>query len=245
MLKGKNVILTGCNRGIGLSILTLLVKNGANVWACCRTISPEFLTYIESLISDSNVWIEPVTIDLSHEDSIDAAMQAIVDQKKTVDVLINNAGVTATALLQQTTLTEIRKVFDVNYFASLCIIKRISKVMIRQKHGSIVNMASVAGIEHQPGRIAYGSSKAALIWMTQALAKELGAFNIRVNAVAPGAVDTSMIAGYPDEKIEKIVSETSLRRLGSPEEIAEAVLFLCSEHSSFVTGQVVKVDGGR
>ncbi len=106
-------------------------------------------------------------------------------------------------------------------------------------------MASVAGIEHQPGRVAYGSSKAALIWMTQALAKELGAFNIRVNAIAPGAVNTSMIAGYSDDKIKKIVSETSLHRLGSVEEIAKVVVFLCSDNSSFITGQVIKVDGGR
>ena len=106
-------------------------------------------------------------------------------------------------------------------------------------------MASVAGMEHQPGRIAYGSSKAAVIWMTQALAKEFGPFGVRINAVAPGAIKTEMIAEYSEEKINKIVSETSLRRLGNVDEIAEVVLFLASDASSFITGQIIKVDGGR
>lgn len=245
MLKGKNIILTGCNRGIGRAILYLLAKNGGNVWACCRTINQEFIAYTEELSSEFGVWIEPVVIDLTDEDLIEAAMQTVIGQKKAIDVLINNAGVTATSLLQQTTITEVKNVFQINYFANLYIVKKISKVMIRQKYGSIVNMASVAGIEHQPGRIAYGSSKASLIWMTQALAKELGPFNIRVNAVAPGAVYTQMIEEYSEDKIKKIRAETSLRRLGNVEEVAEVVVFLCSKNSSFITGQVIKVDGGR
>lgn len=245
MLKDKNVILTGCNRGIGFSILHLLVENGANVWACCRKADLDFIAYIKQLSATHNVWIEAIQLELDNEDSIDSALQSIIEQKKTIDVLINNAGVTSTALLLQTTISEIKNVFDINYFAQLAIIRKIGKVMIRQKSGSIINMASVAGIEHQPGRIAYGSSKAALIWATQALAKEFGPYNIRLNAIAPGAVNTEMIAEYSEDKIKKILSETSLRRLGDVDEIAKVVLFLCSDGSSFITGQVIKVDGGR
>ena len=142
-------------------------------------------------------------------------------------------------------MEEIRKVFDINYFVPLAIIKKISKIMIRQRDGIIINMASVAGIEHQPGRVAYGSSKAALIWATQGLAKELGAFNIRVNAKAPGAVKTVMTAGYSEDKIKKIIAETALHRMGDMIDIANVVLFLCSKEASFINGQVIKVDGGR
>jgi len=245
MLRGKNIILTGCNQGIGFSILNSLAANGANVWACCRKCTPDFISYIEHLSSEFGIWIKIIHLELRDEEMIDSAMQSIIDQKERIDVLINNAGVTATALLQQTTLVEIREVFDINYFSQLSIIKKIGKVMIRQRIGSIVNMASVAGLESQPGRIAYGSSKAALIWATQSLAKEYGPFNIRINAIAPGAVKTRMIAEYSEDKIKKIMSETALRRLADVDEIAKAVVFLCSEDSSFITGQIIKVDGGR
>ena len=182
---------------------------------------------------------------MTDSNSIERGLQCIIADRQSIDVLVNNAGVTATALLYQTSIEEIKEIFEVNYFSLLTIVKRISKVMIRQKSGSIVNMASVAGMEHQPGRIAYGSSKAAVIWMTQALAKEFGPFGVRINAVAPGAIKTEMIAEYSEEKINKIVSETSLRRLGNVDEIAEVVLFLASDASSFITGQIIKVDGGR
>ena len=245
MLKGKNIILTGCNRGIGLSILDSLAANRANIWACCRKYDSDFASHIEHLSSKFGIWIRSISLDLCNEESIDSALQSIIEQKERIDVLINNAGITSTALLLQTTLAEIKEVFDVNYFAQLSIIKKIGKVMIRQKCGSIINMVSVAGLEHQPGRIAYGSSKAALIWATKSLAKEFGPFNIRVNAIAPGAVKTRMTEEYSKDKIAKILSETALRRLADVEEIAKVALFLCLEDSSFITGQIIKVDGGR
>lgn len=245
MLKGKNVIITGANRGIGKAILEIFARNKANIWACCRKKNPVFEAEVQELAEKNGVWIRPVYFELGDETSIHSGLATILSEKLPIDVLINNAGITATALLQQTTIDEIKHVFEINFFSHLSVIRRVSKSMIRNKNGVIINMASIAGIEHQPGRIAYGSSKAALIWMTQSLAKELGPFHIRVNAIAPGAIQTHMVTDYPEEKITKIVSETGLRRLGNPEEIAEVALFLASDASSYINGQIIKVDGGR
>ena len=245
MLRNKNVLITGCNRGIGLSIMRLLAEHGANIWACCRTINDAFLEDISELERIYDVSIKAIQVELTDSILLARTLDAIIAEKRSIDILINNAGITATALLQQTSMEEIRKVFDINYFVPLAIIKKISKIMIRQRDSIIINMASVAGIEHQPGRVAYGSSKAALIWATQGLAKELGAFNIRVNAIAPGAVKTEMTAGYSEDKIKKIIAETALHRMGDMIDIANVVLFLCSKEASFINGQVIKVDGGR
>ena len=201
MLRGKNVIITGANRGIGHTLLVMLAKSGANIWACCRKSNSSFEEEIACLAAENRVWIKPVYFELTDSNSIERGLQCIIADRQSIDVLVNNAGVTATALLHQTSIEEIKEIFEVNYFSLLTIVKRISKVMIRQKSGSIVNMASVAGMEHQPGRVAYGSSKAAVIWMTQALAKEFGPFGVRINAVAPGAIKTEMIAEYSEEKI--------------------------------------------
>ena len=220
MLRNKNVLITGCNRGIGLSIMRLLAEHGANIWACCRTINDAFLEDISELERIYDVSIKAIQVELTDSILLARTLDAIIAEKRSIDILINNAGITATALLQQTSMEEIRKVFDINYFVPLAIIKKIR-------------------------RVAYGSSKAALIWATQGLAKELGAFNIRVNAIAPGAVKTEMTAGYSEDKMKKIIAETALHRMGDTIDIANVVLFLCSKEASFINGQVIKVDGGR
>lgn len=245
MLKNKNVILTGANRGIGNSILRSMAQNGANIWACARQKNADWEESLEAISKEYEVSIIPIYFDLSDFNSIDAGLQNIFNNEENVDVLINNAGVTSTAMLYQTTLNDIKSVFDINFFSPLYLIQKVSKRMIRKKSGCIINMASVAGIEHQPGRIAYGASKAAIIWATQSLAKELSPFNIRVNAVAPGAVKTRMTSIYDDAKINRIKSEIGLGRLAEPEEIAEVVTFLASDSASYINGEILKVDGGR
>lgn len=245
MLKGKNIIVTGVNRGIGEAIVKLFAHNGANIWACARSKNPEMEFRFNNLSKECEVWIKPVYFELGNYASMEQGLKYISQEKMKVDVLVNNAGVTSTALLHEISIDDIKKVFEINFFSQLYIIQKISKLMIRKKEGNIINMASVAGIEHQPGRIAYGASKASIIWATQSLAKEFAPFNIRVNAIAPGAVKTRMTSIYSEEKINKIISEISLGRLAEPNEIAEVVLFLASDKSRYINGEIIKVDGGR
>ena len=182
---------------------------------------------------------------MTDAEAINAGIQSIIDDGQPIDVLVNNAGISTVGLLSMSKVEDIEKLFEVNFFAMLRVIQKVSKRMSRQKHGVIINMGSIAGIEPQPGKIAYGSSKAAVMMMTKCLAKELGPMGIRVNAIAPGPIETEMIHQYKDEVLEKLAAESSLRRLGKTEEIARVALFLASEQASYINGEIIKVDGGR
>lgn len=244
-LKEKNVILTGANRGIGLAILKKLAKEGCNIWACCRTNTPETLSTFEQIARENCVWIKPIFFDLNEEESIKEGVLQILSEKKPIDVLVNNAGIPYGGLFYMTPMSKLKEVFQINYFSQIYIMQLVARYMMRQKKGCIVNMASVGGIETNAGYLAYGSSKAALIWATKSISKELGKYNIRVNAVAPGLTETQMGHYKSQEEIDKVLAVTSLGRMGTPEEIARSVCFLASEEASFITGQVLIVDGGR
>lgn len=240
-----NVIITGANRGIGKAMLEVFAKAGHNIWACARRQNTEFEEYISELASANGVWIKPVYFELGDEDAMHQGIKAIFADRQPIDGLINNAGISTVGLLNQTDVDNIRKLFEVNYFSVLSLIQLVSKKMIIKRKGVIINMASLAGIEPQPGKVAYGSSKAAVIMMTRCLAKELGPLGIRVNAIAPGPVETEMIHQYDDDMLKRLESESPLRRLAHPEEIAQTALFLASEQSSYINGEIIKVDGGR
>lgn len=241
----KNVILTGANRGIGREILEQFVKSGANVWACIRKENKEFEEYCLGLEKKHGVWIEIVAFDLSEEAQIKAGIKTILSEKKKIDILVNNAGIAHGGLFQMTSMDTLRDVFQINYFAALQISQLVARGMMRQKSGVIINIASVGGIEANPGYMAYGSSKAALIWATKCMAKELGVYGIRVNAVAPGLTETSMGNYKSEEELLKVINRTSLRRMAKTDEIAKAVLYLASDDASFITGEILKADGGR
>ena len=245
LLKGKTAVVTGCNRGIGKAILEVFSKNGANIWACTRKPDDEFLDYIKNLANDTYVTIEPVYFDLSDFDQVKAGIKTIMLKKQSVDVLVNNAGVIYTALFQMTTIDQMKKVFDINFYSQMLLTQYITKVMTRQKSGSIINISSSAAIEGNEGRTVYAASKAAMIAATKVMANELAQYNIRVNAIAPGLTETDMMReSTPVDALENTLQRICMKRIGSTEEIANVVLFLSSNLSSYMTAQVLRVDGG-
>lgn len=240
----KNVIITGANRGIGYAMVKAFAENGYDVWACARAQTPEFEEEMQRLSDAAQAQIRPVYFDLSKEEQIKEGMKKILSGKNSIDVLINNAGVAYGGLLMMTSVSAMREVYEVNVFAQVLITQMVSKRMMRQKSGCIINMCSMGGIDHNPGYLAYGSSKASMIWITKCLARELGQFGIRVNGIAPGLVDTEMGNYNLDEKKDKIFPKVVIKRMGEPEEIAKGALYIASEDAAYMTGHIMVLDGG-
>lgn len=244
LLKDKNVIITGTNRGIGKAMLEEFAKNGANIWAHTRKETPEFLELISKISKNYNVEIRPVYFDLTDYDAMKNAVKLIMNSKIPIDALVNNAGITYNALFQMSTQENLRQQFEANFFSMFIFTQYISKLMVREKKGSIVNIASTAGIDGNPGKSVYGATKAAVIAMTKSIAAELGESGIRANCIAPGITETEMLATMPESVVIEAKNTADLRRGGSPSEIASSAVFLASDYSSYITGQVIRVDGG-
>ena len=245
LLKNKNTVITGCNRGIGKEIVRVFAENGANIWACVRKESETFSKYINNLEQKHSVSINPVYFDLSDEEQIKTGVKTIKETKEPVDILVNNAGAIFKALFQMTSMKKLKEMFEINYFSQMLLTQYISRIMMRQKSGSIINISSSAALEGNEGRTAYASAKAAMITSTKVLAKELAPYNIRVNAVAPGLTQTEMMeSSTPEDALKETLNRICMKRGGQPEEIANSVLFLASDLSSYMTSQVLRVDGG-
>ena len=245
LLKDKNAVVTGCNRGIGKEIVRVFAENGANIWACARKESQTSTEYINDLEQKHSVSINLVYFDLGDEDQIKIGVKTIKEAKQSVDILVNNAGAIFTALFQMTTMKKIKEMFEINYFSQMLLTQYISRIMMRQKSGSIINISSSAAIEGNEGRTGYASAKAAMITSTKVLAKELAPYNIRVNAVAPGLTQTEMMeSSTPEDALKETLNRICMKRVGQPEEIANSILFLASDLSSYMTSQVLRVDGG-
>ncbi len=245
LLKNKNTVITGCNRGIGKEIVRVFAENGANIWACVRRESGTFSKYINNLEQKHSVSINPVYFDFTEEEQIKTGVNTIKETKEPVDILVNNAGAIFTALFQMTSMKKLKEMFEINYFSQMLLTQYISRIMMRQKSGSIINISSSAALEGNEGRTGYASAKAAMITSTKVLAKELAPYNIRVNAVAPGLTQTEMMtSSTPEDALKETLNRICMKRVGQPEEIANSVLFLASDLSSYMTSQVLRVDGG-
>ena len=245
LLKNKNAVITGCNKGIGFETIRVFAKNGANIWACSRKEYDNLSEEINRLKSKYSIEIWPIYFDLNENDQIIEGFKKIKSEKKPVDILVNNAGSIFTALFQMTSQDKLNEMFNINYFSQMLFTQYVSRLMMRQKNGSIINVSSSAAIEGNEGRTGYASAKAALIASTKVLARELAAYNIRVNAVAPGLTQTEMMeSSTPDDALEATLERICLKRVGKPEEISNSILFLASDLSSYVTNQTIRVDGG-
>ena len=245
MLKNKTAIVTGTSRGLGRIIVETFAKNGANVFSCVRKLDDEFAEHCKALESRYSVRVKPVEFDLTDEDAMKAAVKTIKADNLPIDILVNNAGVVSeNRLFNMTSISQMQDIFDVNFFSTMRLTQMISKIMIRQKYGNIVNVTSISAIDGEPGQIEYVASKAALIGATKKLASELGRYNIRVNAVAAGVLNVGVSRSMTDEMKEKMIQKTIMKRLGEGYEIANVIAFLASDLSSYVTGQVIRVDGG-
>ncbi|WNJ99108.1 SDR family NAD(P)-dependent oxidoreductase [Thalassospiraceae bacterium LMO-JJ14] len=245
LLKDKNTIVTGANRGIGQAIVSLFAAEGANVWACARTQTDEFERFVGDLATQHKVRVEPVYFDLVDEAAVKAATKAILADKIPIDVIVNNAGAIETASFLMTPAKTFRNMMDINFISQMGFSQPLMRAMLRNKSGSVINISSSAAVFGNEGRAAYAASKAALIAATKVMARELGGVNIRVNAIAPGLTETDMMRGSTeDAAIDATLAGTALGRLGEPLEIAGAALFLASDLSSYMTGQVLSVDGG-
>ena len=244
-LKNKYAVITGCNKGIGKETVRVFSENGANIFACVRKIDKNFTNYIKNLEKKFKNKIFTIELDFSDKDSVKSAANKILNYKKDITMLVNNAGTIETSLFQMSSIKKFYTIFEINYFNQTLFTQYILKSITKSKNGSIVYISSTASIDGNIGRNIYSASKAAINSQAKVLSKELGRLNIRVNVIAPGLVNTEMMKkNTPQKIIDEVVSNSSLKRPGNPGEIAETILFLCSNKSSFITGQIIRVDGG-
>lgn len=243
--QGTTAMVTGCSRGLGRTVLEKFAENKVQVYAHARNETAEFEEYCRKLSEKYGVKILPVYFDMTDEEKMKQGVMYIKKECGAPEILVNNAGmVNQVRSFRMTTMAEMRETFEVNFFAQMKLTQLISGLMARYKRGSIVNISSCAGLDGNTGTLAYVSSKAALIAATKNLAIELGDYGIRVNSIAPGPVDTDMGSVMPEELMTETLKKQVFVRKATTEEIADAVLFLSSERAGFITGQVLRVDGG-
>lgn len=244
MFTNKTVLITGANRGIGRAIAEAFAQAGACLVVHSRSQTAAFVEDMLALAARHKVVVEHVVFDMTDTSAMKAAINAALPPGRKIDVLVNNAGIAHGGLFQMTPVSIVRSVFDVNFFAQLELTQLMMRRMSRQKLGAIVNIGSIAGLDLAAGNVAYGVSKAALMAFTQTLAAEVGHMGVRVNAVAPGLVDTEMATQMEKKAGIEMIQNSAMKRLATVEEIAQVVLFLASDAASFVNGQVIPVNGG-
>lgn len=240
----RTVLVTGSNGGIGRAVTEKFAENGYYIVAHTRRDTVEFDEFLIGLEKKYGIKTYKVIFDVTDSCAMKSEILRIRKEKIEIDTLVNCAGTAGGNLLVITSMKEIRQIFDVNLFAYMELAQMLIKPMIRKKQGSIVNIASFEGINLYPGNSAYGVSKAAVIAWTKVLAKEVGDFGVRINAVAPGFVDTKMARHTGEQERNKMLEDSAFKRLAAPKEIADAVYFLSSDSASFITGEVIRVDGG-
>lgn len=242
LLSDKVCLITGTSRGIGAETVRRFADEGAIVYANAKTLGCIDIRTME-WEKAYNAKIIPLYFDVTDEKSAKQAIMQIKKEQGRLDVLVNNAGVMRDALIGMINDELMEEIFSVNVYAVINMLQLASKLMNRQQGGSIINLSSIVGVEGNAGQLVYSASKGAVISLTKTAAKELASKNIRVNAIAPGMIDTDMFRSIGEEKISHHLSHIKMGRLGSTTDVANAIVFLASDLSTYVTGQVLGVDG--
>ncbi|MDK2773310.1 3-oxoacyl-[acyl-carrier-protein] reductase [Flavobacterium haoranii] len=243
LLEGKVAIITGASRGIGKGIAEIFAKNGANV-AFTYSSSASSAEALENELSALGVKAKGYQSNAANFDEAQKLVDDVLADFGTIDILINNAGITKDNLLMRMSEEDFDAVIDINLKSVFNMTKAVQKTMLKNRAGSIINMSSVVGVKGNAGQANYAASKAGMIGFTKSIALELGSRNIRCNAIAPGFIETEMTAKLNEDVVKGWREGIPLKRGGSPEDVANVCVFLASDMSAYVTGQVINVDGG-
>ena len=243
MLKDKIALVTGGSRGIGSSICKELAKEGATVLINYANSKDSALKVLDEIVEGSGKG-EVVGFDVSDYSIVEEKIKYLIEKYEKIDILVNNAGITRDSLFMRMKESQWDEVFETNTKGVFNCTKNVVRMMLKNQYGKIINISSVVGEMGNPGQVNYSSTKSALIGFTKSLAKELGSKNINVNAITPGFIETEITEVLPDSIKDKYKEIIPLSRFGKPEDVAKAVLFLASDDSSYITGEVLKINGG-
>jgi 3-oxoacyl-[acyl-carrier protein] reductase len=241
-LDGKTALVTGASQGIGEAIAKLLARQGARVVLAAR--NEEKLKALAAAIEGEGGRAHPLVLDVSRPESFGERLKALPEDFASIDVLVNNAGVTADNLLARMSLDDWERVLRTNLTGAFALSKEVIRGMMKRRWGRIINVSSVVGMMGNAGQANYAASKAGLIGFTKSLARELGSRSITVNVVAPGYIQTAMTENLPEASREELAGSIALKRLGTVDDVAAAVLFLASEEAGYITGHALNVSGG-
>ena len=242
-LNNKVAIITGASQGIGRTIALVFAKSGANVICIARLESKIKKLCLE--ITDQGGQASPIACDVGDGDAYANAIKSVANEYGKLDILINNAGITRDALLMRMNDTQWDEVLNTNLKGAFHGMKSAIRPMMKNKYGRIINITSIVGLTGNPGQANYAASKAGLVGMTQSIAKEVGTRGITVNCIAPGWIDTEMTVDLPEDSKKDLLDRIPIGKIGKPEDIAHAAVFLASDEASYITGQTITVDGGR
>lgn len=243
LLEGQVALITGAGKGLGKATLEAFAKSGAAVIYANDIVEGSIDETAKELMSRYDLKVIPLYFDVSKQEQVKTAVLQIKKEQGYLDTLVNNAGVMTDALIGSVTRPLVESIYEVNVYGMIDLLQWASKLMMKRRKGSIINLSSIVGITGNPGQIVYSSTKGAVIAMTKTAAKELAHNNIRVNAIAPGMIDTDMMRSVGEKILQHHIDNIPFGRLGEPREIADVCVFLASEMASYVSGQIIAVDG--